>query len=142
LVYRPKSIIYTVFGFYYVFLLLCLCILIVCMLCSVYSVFIVPTGILWLPWLKFFRAFFSVVRQMPGYTSQRWDTVHTLPNEWLVLFYVLFMSIVLLYVLSVCQCVLYYCHWVATQLQLNISYQNKCNWKYSTQQLETFWQDR
>jgi hypothetical protein len=30
----------------YVFLLLCLCILIVCMLCSVYSVFIVPAGIL------------------------------------------------------------------------------------------------
>jgi len=33
----------------YVFLLLCLCILIVCMLCSVYSVFIVPTGVLRLP---------------------------------------------------------------------------------------------
>ena len=33
----------------YVFLLLCLCILIVCMFCSVYSVFIVPTGILRLP---------------------------------------------------------------------------------------------
>jgi hypothetical protein len=33
----------------YVFLLLCLCILIVCMLCSVYSVYIVPTGILRLP---------------------------------------------------------------------------------------------
>jgi len=32
------------------------------------------------------------------------------------------MSIVLFYVLSVCKCVLYYCHWVATQLQLNISY--------------------
>jgi len=30
----------------YVLLLLCLCILIVCMLCSVYSLFIVPTGIL------------------------------------------------------------------------------------------------
>jgi hypothetical protein len=35
----------------YVFLLLCLCILIVFMLCSVYSVFIVPTGILLLPLL-------------------------------------------------------------------------------------------
>ena len=33
----------------YVFLLLCLCILVVCMLCSVYPVFIVPTGILRLP---------------------------------------------------------------------------------------------
>jgi len=27
-----------------------------------------------------FHAFSSVVRQMPGYTSQRWGTVHTLPN--------------------------------------------------------------
>jgi hypothetical protein len=39
-----------------------------------------------------------------------------------VLFYVLFLSIVLFYVLSVCKCVLYYCHRVSTQLQLNISY--------------------
>ena len=28
----------------------------------------------------FFRAFSSAVRQMPGYTSQRWGTVLTLPN--------------------------------------------------------------
>jgi hypothetical protein len=35
-----------------------------------------------------------------------------------VLFYVLFVSIVLFYVLFVCKCVLYYCHRVATQLQL------------------------
>jgi len=40
----------------------------------------------WLfPWLRFytlrfFRAFSSVVRQMPGYTSQSWGTVRTLPN--------------------------------------------------------------
>jgi hypothetical protein len=32
-------------------------------------------------WLKVFRAFSSVVRQMPGYTSQRWGTVRILPNE-------------------------------------------------------------
>jgi hypothetical protein len=57
----------------YVFLLLCI-------FCSVYSVFIVPTGTLWLPWLKFFRVFSSVVRQMPGYNSQRWGTARTLPN--------------------------------------------------------------
>ena len=43
---------------------------------------------------------------------------------WIVLFYVLFLSIVLFYVLSVCKCVLYYCHRVSTQLQLNISYIN------------------
>jgi len=30
--------------------------------------------------LTFFRAFYSVVRQMPGYTSQRQGTVRTLPN--------------------------------------------------------------
>ena len=57
----------------YVFLLLC-------MLCSVYSVFIVPTGILRLPWLRFCRAFSSAVRQMPGYSSHTRGTVRTLPN--------------------------------------------------------------
>ena len=49
-------------------------------LCSVYSAFTVPTGILWLPWLRSFRAFSSVVRQMPGYNLQRLGTVRTLPN--------------------------------------------------------------
>ena len=39
-----------------------------------------PTGTLRLPWLRFFRAFSSVVRQMPGYTSQRRGTVRILPN--------------------------------------------------------------
>ena len=40
-----------------------------------------------------------------------------------MLFYVFFLSIVLFYVLFVCKCVMYYCYWVATQLQLkNISY--------------------
>jgi len=38
------------------------------------------------------------------------------------LFYVLFLLIVLYYVLFVCKCVLYYCHWVSTQLHLNMSY--------------------
>jgi hypothetical protein len=61
----------------------------------------------------FLRAFSSVVRQMPGYTSQRRGTARTLPSYWIVLFYVPF----------VCKCVQYYCHQVATQLQLtNISY--------------------
>ena len=45
----------------YVFLLLLLCILIVCL-----CIFIVPAGTLRLPWLRFFRAFSSVVMQMPG----------------------------------------------------------------------------
>ena len=88
-------------------------------LCSVYSL---PTGILRLPWLRFFRAFSSVVRQMPWYTSQRGGAVRSLPNQWTVFFYVLFVSIVLFYVLFLCICVLYYRHRVSTQLQLNISY--------------------
>jgi hypothetical protein len=63
----------------YVFLLLCLCIPIV-----MYVLFCIvlfsswPTGTLRLPWLRFFRAFSSVVRQMPGYNSQRRDTASTL----------------------------------------------------------------
>ena len=67
----------------YVFLLLCLYILIMC-LCN----FIVPAGTLRLPWLRFFRAFSSIVRQMPGYNSQRWGTARILPN--IFVFYVLF----------------------------------------------------
>ena len=59
----------------YVFLLLCLCILIV-RLC----IFIVPAGTHRLPWRRFFRAFSSVVRQMPGYNSQRRGTAPTLPK--------------------------------------------------------------
>jgi len=55
-----------------------LCILIVMFMysyCYVRSVlyillFIVPTGILRLPCLKFFFAFSSVVQRMPEYTSQ------------------------------------------------------------------------
>jgi hypothetical protein len=78
-----------------------------CMFCSVHSVFIVPTGTLRLPWLRFFRAFSSVVRQMSGYNLQRLGTARTLPK-----------LIVFVCVLFVCKCVLYCCYRVATQLQL------------------------
>jgi hypothetical protein len=44
-----------------------------------------------LPWLRFFRAFSSVVRQMPGCNSQRLGTANTLPNLLFVLFCLLFM---------------------------------------------------
>jgi len=59
----------------YVFLLLCLC-----MFSSLYSVVILPNGTLQLPRLRFVHAFSSVVRQMPGYNSQRQGTARTLPN--------------------------------------------------------------
>ena len=63
------------------------------MFCSVYSVFILLAGTLRLPRLKYFRAFSSVVRQMPGYNSQRRGTAGTI-LKLIVLFHVLFVSIV------------------------------------------------
>jgi hypothetical protein len=85
--YRESNSLCPVHIISYVFLLLYLCILIVCMLCSVYSVlcsvysvFIVPSGILRLPWLRIFRVFFSFIRQTPWYTSQKRGTARTLPK--------------------------------------------------------------
>jgi len=83
----------------YVFLLLCLGILIVCL-----CIFTVPAGTLRLPWLRFFRAFSLAVRQMPGYNSPRRGTARNLPNIF-VLFYVLFVlcrSVYCLYVNVYC----------------------------------------
>ena len=129
----------------YVFLLLCLCVIIVMFMCSycyVYVFLLLCSCFLIVMYALFcifcfhranwhspatlteflFRAFSSVVRQMPGYNSQRPCTARTLPNQLIVMFYVLFVSIVLFQVLFVCKCVLYYCHRVSIQLQLqNIS---------------------
>ena len=51
-------------------------------------------------WLRFFRAFSSAVRQLPGCTSQKRGTVRTLPKL-IVLLHVLFVLIVLFLVLFV-----------------------------------------
>jgi hypothetical protein len=77
----------------YVFLLLCQCIL-VCL-----CIFIVPAGTLRLPRLRFFCAFFSVVRQMPGYNPQRRGTARTLPKFLCCSIYCLFC--VILYIVCV-----------------------------------------
>jgi hypothetical protein len=88
----------------YIFLLLGLCILIVR-----------------LPWLRFFRAFSSVVRQMPAYNLPSRGTARTLPKFLCCSMYCSFC------VLFVCKCVLYNCHRLATQMQLtNISYHIIC----------------
>ena len=55
---------------------------------------------------------------MPGYNSQKRGNARTLPFQLIVLFYVLFVSIVLFCVLFVWKCVLYYCQRLSTQLQL------------------------
>ena len=130
LIYNPsnhattESKFYAGHYFYYVvLLLLCLCILIVIMYCSVYSVFIVPTGTLRLPG-RFSRAFSSVVRKMPGHNSHRRGTARTLLNQFdhsglaSQKAYQLKLLIVLFHVSFVCKYVLYYCHRVSTQLQL------------------------
>jgi hypothetical protein len=72
-----------------------------------------------LPELRNFRAFSSVVRQMPGYNSQGRDTART--SQIFFLFIVTYVPFSVFCVLFVCKCVLYYCHRVSTQLQLKIN---------------------
>ena len=102
----------------YVFLLLLLCTLIVCLCNS-----IVPAGTLRLSWLRFFRAFSSVVSKSPAKTVHG---PHSSKNVCVILFIVCFVLLCVLCVcvcVCVCKCVLYYCRRVATQLQLtNKSY--------------------
>jgi len=86
--------------------------------CCVYVFLLYVYGTLRLPWLRCFRAFSSVVRQMPEYTSQRRDTARTLPKNF-VLFYVLFVLCRSMY----CLCVNVY-RTTATRWQPNCSSTN------------------
>ena len=58
----------------------CVCVCVCTYYGLVMGVLVMGTSTLRLPWLRFFRAFSSVVRQMPGLNSQRRGTVRTLPN--------------------------------------------------------------
>jgi hypothetical protein len=89
-----------------------------------------------LPWLRFFCAFSSVVRQIPGYNSPRRGTARTVPIYFCVVLCIflccsVYCLCVNVYctaaVLFVCKCVLYCCQRVSTQLQLtNTSYHIIC----------------
>jgi hypothetical protein len=98
-------------------------------MCSYCCLRLVCFLIVRLPWLRVFRAFSSVVRQMPGYNSPRRGTARSLPKFLCCSMYCLFCVVLCIVcfvsfcVLFVCKCVLYCCHRVATQFQLtNISY--------------------
>ena len=78
--------------------------------------------------LRFFRAFSSVARQIPGYNLQIWGTARTLPNqsdhsgfESQKAFQPKLLT-ALFYVLFVCKCVLHYCHRTSTRMQFTNIY--------------------
>ena len=56
-----------------------------------------------LPWLRFYRAFSSVVRQMPGWNPQRRSTARTLSNFLLLLYiYICVLCIFVLFYVFLC----------------------------------------
>ena len=94
---------------------------------------------IWLPWLRFFRAFLQLQGKCQGYNPQRRGTARTLPNFFVILSIVWFVSFSVLFV---CKCVLYYWQRVATQLQLtNISYHTLAQdswWKVTMYKTQLF----
>jgi hypothetical protein len=126
--------------FYFIFIItLCYCVSLlfvtVFLLCIVLFIFLYCTvsacDVRAATLTEVFRAFSSVVRQMPGYNSQRLGTARTSQirrsNLLIVMYFSNFLIVMYVYVpfsvfcvLFVCKCVLYYRHRVSTQLQLNI----------------------
>jgi hypothetical protein len=106
----------------YVFLLLCLCILIV-YLCILHR----ASWHSWATLTEVFPCFFLSCKANAGVKPAKMrHGPHFPQNFCVVLCIVCFVSFCVLFV---CKCVLYYCHRVATQLQLtNISYIYKAKW--------------
>jgi hypothetical protein len=65
-------------------------------------IFIVPSGTLRLPWLRFFHAFSSGVRQMPGYSPQRRGTARNIPNFLCCSMYCLFCVVLCIVCVYMC----------------------------------------
>jgi hypothetical protein len=72
--------------------------------------------------LRFSVFFSSVVRQIPGYNSQRRDMVRT--SKFFLYFYCYPYSVICILCTALCKCVLYCCHRVSTRLQLKINKYN------------------
>jgi len=82
-----------------------------------YSVFLLYVYV-WLTWLRFFRAFSSLVWQMPGQNPQRQGTARTLPNFCFVIciFCVVLSIFVLFYYCLFCVVLCIVCVYMCTVL--------------------------
>jgi hypothetical protein len=111
----------------------CYVLLLLCMLCSVYFVFIMPTWHSPATLTEVYPCFFLSCKANARVKLAKTGHCPHSSKSVNCAVLVLFVSIVLFCVLFVCKCVLYYCHRVSTQLQLNISYNiiissHLCTW--------------